>query len=70
MGIWDFIQQQILGMQWLNDLIATALTAMGLDVSSRVGGEPAIFLLRRREDYRAVMRTDLCHLLRTKLLST
>lgn len=43
MGIWDFIQQQILGMQWLNDLIATALTAMGLDVSSRVGGSLQFF---------------------------
>lgn len=44
MGIWDFIQQQILGMQWLNDLIATALTAMGLDISSRVGGSMQFFL--------------------------
>jgi hypothetical protein len=33
-GIWDFIQSQILGMKWLNDLIGSGLTALGLDTSN------------------------------------
>ena len=36
--IWGFIQNQILGMKWLNDGIGTLLTTLGLDVSSRTGG--------------------------------
>jgi uncharacterized membrane protein YraQ (UPF0718 family) len=34
-GVWDFIQMQILGMKWLNDLIGSGLTALGLDTSNR-----------------------------------
>lgn len=32
---WDFIQKQILGMKWLNDLIGSLLSALGLDTSNR-----------------------------------
>lgn len=38
MEVWDFIQNQILGMQWLGKLIELALTALGLDVKSGLGG--------------------------------
>ena len=31
MGVWEFIQDQVLGMNWLNDLIGMGLTALGLD---------------------------------------
>lgn len=34
-AIWEFIQNQILGMRWLNELIDSALTALGLDTSNR-----------------------------------
>ncbi len=34
-GIWDFIQNQILGMKWLNGLIGNGLSALGLDISNR-----------------------------------
>lgn len=44
MGIWDFIQQQVLGMQWLSDLVIAGLTAAGLDVSGRVGGSLQFFI--------------------------
>lgn len=38
-SVWDFIQMQILGMKWLNDLIGSGLTALGLDTSNRwIGG--------------------------------
>lgn len=33
--IWDFIQNQLLGMKWLNDLVGKLLTLMGLDISNR-----------------------------------
>lgn len=40
----QFIQSQILGMSWLNELTAALLTALGLDVSSRWGGSLHFFL--------------------------
>ena len=36
--IWDFIQNQILGMKWLNELIGNMLTKFGLDITTRLGG--------------------------------
>ena len=33
--IWDIFQTQILGMNWLNDLIGSMLSAFGLDTSNR-----------------------------------
>lgn len=42
--IWDFIQNQILGMKWLNGLIGQLLSSLGLDVTGRVGGSVQFFL--------------------------
>ena len=39
-----FIQNQILGMQWLNSSIGNALSSLGLDVSTRIGGSIHFFL--------------------------
>ena len=44
MGIWTFIQDQLLGMKWLNGLIGAGLEALGLDVDGRVGGSVQFFL--------------------------
>ena len=44
MVIWQFIQDQVLGMRWLNDLIGIGLTALGLDTGSRVGSSVQFFL--------------------------
>jgi uncharacterized membrane protein YraQ (UPF0718 family) len=41
---WDFIQSQLLGMQWLNDLIASLLSATGLDTSNRWVGSIQFFI--------------------------
>lgn len=41
---WDFFQGQILGMEWLNKLIGTGLSSLGLDLSSRLGGSIQFFL--------------------------
>ena len=42
--IWDFIQNQILGMMWLNELIGFGLSAIGLDTSGRIGGSDQFFI--------------------------
>ena len=40
---WDFIQNQVLGMQWLNDLVGNLLTAVGLDVTTPLGASVQFF---------------------------
>ena len=40
----SFIQNQILGMQWLNTLIGKMFSVFGLDVESRFGGSLHFFL--------------------------
>lgn len=42
--IWDFFQNEILGMSWLNRLMAALLHACGLDTESRIGGSIQFFL--------------------------
>jgi hypothetical protein len=44
MGVWELIQDQILGMKWLNELIGRGLSLLGLDVGGRVGGSIQFFL--------------------------
>ena len=44
MGVWGFIQNQILGMQWLNALIGTGLSALGMDINGRLGGSVQFFI--------------------------
>ena len=42
--MWDFIQTQILGMKWLNILIGELLSALGLDIDSRIGSGMHFFI--------------------------
>lgn len=42
--IWTLIQSQILGMKWLKDLIGSGLSAVGLDISSKIGGSIHFFI--------------------------
>ncbi len=42
--IWEFIQEQILGMKWLKDLIGKLLSLTGLDVAEKVGGTIQFFI--------------------------
>lgn len=44
MGVWDFVQEQVLGMKWLNGLIGSGLSQLGVDVDSRLGGSLHFFL--------------------------
>lgn len=42
--IWDFVQNQLLGMKWLNSLVSAVLASAGVDVSSRWGGSLNFFI--------------------------
>ena len=42
--IWLFFQDQILGMKWLNSLIGSGRSLLGLDIDSRLGGSIQFFL--------------------------
>ena len=44
MSVWQFFQDEILGMKWLNRLIGNGLSVFGLDTGSRVGGSVQFFL--------------------------
>lgn len=41
---WDFFQNEILGMAWLNRLIGTVLNSLGLDTSEKIGGSIQFFI--------------------------
>ena len=43
-AVWDFFQNQILGMKWLNALIGRVLAAIGLDISNRWIGSIQFFI--------------------------
>lgn len=42
--IWNFIQNQVLGMKWLNELIGVLLEKVGLDISGKLGGSIHFFI--------------------------
>lgn len=42
--IWDFIQNQILGMKWLNGLIGRMLTDFWVNLDTRIGGSVQFFI--------------------------
>ena len=42
--IWDFFQNEVLGMNWLNRLIETFLNACGLDTTGKIGGSIQFFI--------------------------
>lgn len=42
--VWDFFQMEVLGMRWLDRLIAAILNACGLDTTGKVGGSVQFFI--------------------------
>lgn len=42
--IWDFIQNQILGMKWLNQTIGKMLSSLGADIESKTVGSIQFFI--------------------------
>jgi uncharacterized membrane protein YraQ (UPF0718 family) len=43
-SVWDFFQNQVLAMKWLNALIGNLLTSLGLDISGKWAGSLQFFL--------------------------
>jgi uncharacterized protein len=43
-NIWDFFQNQVLGMKWLNEIVGDGLRAIGLDTSNRWVGSIQFFI--------------------------
>lgn len=43
-NVWDFFQNEILGMSWFNRLIEVILNICGLDTTSRIGGSIQFFI--------------------------
>lgn len=43
-SIWDFFQNEILGMNWLKQIIKNLLKSFGLDTSSRTGNSILFFI--------------------------
>ncbi len=41
---WDFFQNQVLGMHWLNTLIGNLLSSLGVDIGTRIGASVQFFL--------------------------
>ena len=42
--MWTFMQEQILGMKWLNVLIGNLLNTLGLDTTEKIGGTVQFFI--------------------------
>lgn len=43
MEMWQFFQDEILGMKWLNELIGQGLVILGIDINDRLGGSIQFF---------------------------
>ena len=43
-SVWIFIQTQILGMQWLNDIVGSLLTFFGINITTQLGGSMQFFI--------------------------
>ena len=43
-SVWDFFQNEILGMAWLNRLIGSLLNMLGLDTTEKIGGSVQFFI--------------------------
>ena len=42
--MWDFIQNQILGMKWLYTLVGNLINTLGLDITTKIGGSIHFFV--------------------------
>lgn len=43
-SVWDFLQDEVLGMAWLDRLIGSMLRAFGVDTATQLGGGLAFFV--------------------------
>lgn len=66
-GKW--IQDQLLGMQWLKEAVGKALGFLGVDLESRLGGKHPVLPLRCNQDYSAFVCDDFYNFLYSELFS-
>ena len=62
--MFQFLQEQILGMKWMNELIGKGLSVLGVDIQGRVGGSIQFFL------YDVIKIAYFYYILYSKLFST
>ena len=43
--MWTFIQEQIFSMKWLRDFIGNLLSALGFDITKKIGGSIQFFYM-------------------------
>lgn len=68
--VWEWIQTQLLGMQWLSDLVGTGFRAHGTGPDIPDGGKHSCFFFYDvGKNLTAACDTDLCSFLRAKLFS-
>ena len=67
--VWDFFQNEVLGMGWLSRLISTILISCGLDTTSRIGGSVQFFIYDTI-NYGTARRVDFEYFVYSKLFST
>lgn len=66
--IWDFFQNEILGMAWLNRLIGSLLNALGLDTNEKNRRKCTVLHLRYDKNYGAAWHSHFHHLVYSELL--
>ena len=70
-GVFEWLNNQLLKMEWLSDLIAVLVeNVFGLDVNGRIGGSIHFFIYDFIKIFILLSRPDFCYFLYSKLFST
>lgn len=64
---WNFFQNEVVGMAWLNRLIGNLINACGLDATSKIGGGIQFFCLRHNQNHGVVRGSDFNYFIYSKL---
>lgn len=67
---WDFFQNEILGMAWLNRLIGSLLVSLGLDTKTRIGASIQFFLYDVIKNNGTACAFDFNHFIYSELFPT
>lgn len=68
--MWQFFQDEILGMKWLNELIGQGLVILGIDINDRLGGSIQFFFIRCDKNNTFTLRAHFSYFVYSELLST
>ncbi len=67
--MWDFIQNELLGMRWLNTLTGTILQSCRVDTGTRMGGSIHFFSVRYNKNHDSARFSDFCDFSYSELFS-